>query len=307
MRTFSVVCALAVMVMVNSCYDDTDLKNSIDDLTGRVEELEKFREDVQSEISSLNAIIAALQENVTVDNVVSNEDGSYTINFSDGTSVTIKDGENGANGLTPPSIIVVEEDGVYYWAYENADGTTEFITDDDGERIPVTGVAPQVRINEDGFWEISTDGGQTWEETGMPSTGGSGALLCRASCVVVVGKRHSFPANSFLPQDRSVLRLGHPPAFAGRNTGFRKLHLVIDMFHPARLGKSGFGSGLHPTQAVWRLAYPQPIPGGLRQHPAEAAGIHRAFPELLDPGDPAGMYRHIPSSNKLSVPRKLSQ
>lgn len=174
MRTFSVVCALAVMVMVNSCYDDTDLKNSIDDLTGRVEELEKFREDVQSEISSLNAIIAALQENVTVDNVVSNEDGSYTINFSDGTSVTIKDGENGANGLTPPSIIVVEEDGVYYWAYENADGTTEFITDDDGERIPVTGVAPQVRINEDGFWEISTDGGQTWEETGMPSTGGSG-------------------------------------------------------------------------------------------------------------------------------------
>lgn len=174
MRTFSVVCALAVVVMVNSCYDDTDLKNSIDDLTGRVEELEKFREDVQSEISSLNAIIAALQENVTVDNVVSNEDGSYTINFSDGTSVTIKDGENGANGLTPPSIIVVEEDGVYYWAYENADGTTEFITDDDGERIPVTGVAPQVRINEDGFWEISTDGGQTWEETGMPSTGGSG-------------------------------------------------------------------------------------------------------------------------------------
>ena len=174
MRTFSVVCALAVMVMVNSCYDDTDLKNSIDDLTGRVEELEKFREDVQSEISSLNAIIAALQENVTVDNVVSNEDGSYTINFSDGTSVTIKDGENGANGLTPPSIIVVEEDGVYYWAYENADGTTEFITDDDGERIPVTGVAPQVRINENGFWEISTDGGQTWEETGMPSTGGSG-------------------------------------------------------------------------------------------------------------------------------------
>ena len=78
------------------------------------------------------------------------------------------------DGLTPPSITVVEEDGTYYWAYEDEDGNTEFIFDDDGNKIPVTGEAPQVRINEDGYWEISSDGGKTWEDTGVKAEGGDG-------------------------------------------------------------------------------------------------------------------------------------
>ena len=94
--------------------------------------------------------------------------------FSDGTSVTIRNGQDGEDGLTPPSITVVKEDGTYYWAYENADGTTDYILDDEGNRIPVTGEAPQVRINDEGYWEISTDGGQTWEGTGVKAEGSDG-------------------------------------------------------------------------------------------------------------------------------------
>lgn len=106
-----------------------------------------------------------------MNNVVETGNG-YTINFSDGTSVTIS---NGKDGMTPPSITVVEEDGTYYWAYENEDGTTEFILDGNGNKIPVTGEAPQVRINEEtGNWEISTDGGQSWEDTGVKAEGSDG-------------------------------------------------------------------------------------------------------------------------------------
>lgn len=175
-RTTTLLCVMAVMAAIHSCtFDDTDLQNSIDDLTSRVEALEDFQEQVQGDIASLQDIISKLDSSVTVNNVVDNGDGSWTINFSDGTSVTIRNGQDGEDGLTPPSITVVEEDGTYYWAYENADGTTDFILDDDGNKIPVSGEAPQVRINPDsGNWEISTDGGKTWEDTGVKAEGGDG-------------------------------------------------------------------------------------------------------------------------------------
>ena len=175
-RTTTLLCVMAVMAAINSCtFDDTDLQNSIDDLTSRVEALEDFQEQVQGDIASLQDIISKLNSSVTVNNVVDNGDGSWTINFSDGTSVTIRNGQDGEDGLTPPSITVVEEDGTYYWAYEDADGNTEFILDGDGNKIPVTGEAPRVRINPDtGNWEISTDGGKTWEDTGVKAEGGDG-------------------------------------------------------------------------------------------------------------------------------------
>ena len=171
----SSLASLALIGGLSSCaFDDTELQNSIDDLTSRVEALEDFQEQVQGDITSLQDIVEKLGSSVTVNNVVDNGDGSWTINFSDGTSVTIRNGQDSEDGLTPPSITVVEEDGTYYWAYENADGSTDFILDDDGNRMPVTGEAPRVRINDEGYWEISTDGGQTWENTNVKAEGGDG-------------------------------------------------------------------------------------------------------------------------------------
>ena len=139
-RMTSALVSVALIGGMASCtFDDTDLQNSIDDLTSRVEALENFQEQVQGDIASLQDIISKLNSSVTVNNVVDNGDGSWTINFSDGTSVTIRNGQDGEDGLTPPSITVVEEDGTYYWAYENADGTIKFILDDDGNKIPVSG------------------------------------------------------------------------------------------------------------------------------------------------------------------------
>ena len=123
-RFYSFLCLPLLIMAASSCqFDDTDLQNSIDGLTSRVEALEDFQEQVQGDIASLQDIISKLDSSVTVNNVVDNGDGSWTINFSDGTSITIRNGQDGEDGLTPPSITVVEEDGTYYWAYENADGT----------------------------------------------------------------------------------------------------------------------------------------------------------------------------------------
>lgn len=171
-----VVTAVAAMAVTHSCFDDSDLRNSIDDLNNRVRALEDFQKKVQSDINSLQELIQKIQSKVTVDRVETNTDGSYTIYFSDNTEVTIrngKDGKDGQDGLTPPTIIVMlGEDDVYYWGYQYPDGSKELILDETGKPIPVTGTAPQVRINsENGNWEISTDGGKTWTDTGMPSAG----------------------------------------------------------------------------------------------------------------------------------------
>ena len=73
---------------LSSCttFDDSELKNSIDNLEERVEALEDFCDQVQSDIVSLQEIIEKLQSSVTVDNIVEDDNG-YTINFSDGTEV----------------------------------------------------------------------------------------------------------------------------------------------------------------------------------------------------------------------------
>lgn len=73
-----------------------------------------------------------------------------------------------ATGDTPV-IDVREIDGVMYWT---VDGT--IVTDKEGNMIRATGLdglTPQLRIV-DGMWQVSFDGGKTWEEVGQ-ATGDS--------------------------------------------------------------------------------------------------------------------------------------
>lgn len=177
-KLFPRIAAIAVfcaMLIVSSCaFDDSKLWNSIDEIENRLERLEEIAGNVQSDIDALKTIVEQLQDSKTVDSVIDNGDGSYTISFSDGQSITIADGED---GVTPPSVTIIEEDGQWWWGYRYPDGNEEFLTDSDGNRIPVTATPPQVRINPDNnHWEISSDGGKTWSDTGVDASG-SGSIF----------------------------------------------------------------------------------------------------------------------------------
>ena len=54
--TLALVSMALIGGMVSCTFDDTDLQNSIDDLTSRVEALEDFQEQVQGDIASLQDI-----------------------------------------------------------------------------------------------------------------------------------------------------------------------------------------------------------------------------------------------------------
>lgn len=143
-----------------SCeYNDNDLWEAVDDLTQRVTTLEEQVANTNTDLSALRQIVESLQNAVTITSVEQGADG-YTIKFSDGQTATVTNGRNGSNA---PEISVVKgDDGRYYWTLGGQEITV------DGEKLPTSGLAPQVRINDTTKeWEISTDGGQTWTSTGV--------------------------------------------------------------------------------------------------------------------------------------------
>ena len=180
--------AAALTAMVGCSYDDEALWNEVEQIKDRVTTLEEAVIKTNEDIVALQTIVEALQNNVYVVAVNTTADG-YVIEFSDGTTATInngKDGANGQNGTNAPVISVKQdEDSNYYWTM---DGEWLLV---DGERVRANGIdgvngangtngvdaiAPQVRINDTTKeWEISTDGGNTWTSTGVVAEGKDGA------------------------------------------------------------------------------------------------------------------------------------
>ena len=184
-----VVATLAAMV--GCSYDDGAIWNEVNQIKDRVTTLEEAVIKTNEDIVALQTMVNALQNNVYVVAVNTTTDG-YIIEFSDGTTATItngKDGADGTNGVNAPIISIKEgEDGNYYWT---VDGEWLLV---EGERVRANGqdgangekgdrgeagddaIAPQVRINETTKeWEISTDGGDTWVSTGVVAEGKDGA------------------------------------------------------------------------------------------------------------------------------------
>ena len=153
----------------SSCskYDDSGLRDSIKDLNEQVTGLEAAIEEAQGVIAELHELFTKLSEGLTVSSVEETDDG-YIIIFSDGTEVSLRNGSPGDDYNTP-RIIPVEEDGVWYWGW--SDNSTPITVN--GEKIPVTSTMPLLRIN-NGYWEVSLDGGLNWIETDMPGTPSDG-------------------------------------------------------------------------------------------------------------------------------------
>ena len=184
----------ACMFGLSSCgddYDDSELRSDIENLEGRITALEEWQKSVNTDIRSLQSLVAALEDKDYVTAVTPLEDGTgYVISFLKSGNVTIKhgergeQGENGEDGTTPVISVKQDSDGKHYWTVNG-----EWLLDN-GNKMPVTGekgdkgdkgdkgadaIAPQVRINTDtNLWEISTDGGKTWTSTGVKATGDKG-------------------------------------------------------------------------------------------------------------------------------------
>lgn len=184
-------------------YDDSKLWDSVNGLENRVAKLEELCKQMNTNISSLQEIVTALQKNESIKSVATLPDGSgYLMTFSSGKTITIyhgkngvdgedgKDGENGKDAITPVISVKKDADGIYYWTVNNdwllvdgkkvkAEGTDGAdgvdgkpgIDGEDGTNGK-DGITPQFKI-EDGYWYISYDNEQSWIKLGK-ATGDSG-------------------------------------------------------------------------------------------------------------------------------------
>ena len=183
MKKLLAFAALFAVVALTSCkYDDDDLWNSVHGLENRVAKLEELCKQMNTNISSLQTIVTALQNNVYVTGTTPlMKDGKeigYTITFSKGNPITIyhgKDGQDGEDGTTPTIGVKKDTDGVYYWTLNG-----EFIMVDGGKiqaegkdgTNGINGTTPQFKIEND-YWFISYNNGTNWTQLGK-ATGEDG-------------------------------------------------------------------------------------------------------------------------------------
>lgn len=127
-------------------YDDTALRNDVNDLKSRVEKLEAWCSTVNSQITALQGVVSALEERDYVTEVSPIMEGAkevgYTINFGKSSPITIyhgKDGEKGDDGTTPIIGARQDTDGHYYWTVQVSDGEVKWMTDTAGNKIRTTG------------------------------------------------------------------------------------------------------------------------------------------------------------------------
>lgn len=180
MKKLLAFAALFAVVALTSCkYDDDDLWNSVHGLENRVAKLEELCKQMNTNISSLQTIVTALQNNVYVTGTTPlMKDGKeigYTITFSKGNPITIyhgKDGQDGEDGITPTISVKKDTDGVYYWTLNG-----EFIMVDGGKiqaegKDGTNGTTPQFKIEND-YWFVSYNNGANWTQLGK-ATGEDG-------------------------------------------------------------------------------------------------------------------------------------
>ncbi|MDO5016935.1 MAG: PL29 family lyase N-terminal domain-containing protein [Porphyromonas sp.] len=151
---------LLSLIFLVSCTNLDDIYNRLDDHEKRLKSLEELVTNTNTSISNLQKVIDAQAQKLSVVSYQALEDGSgYVLIMSDNSEIVLKNGTDG----TSPLIGVKEYDGQLYWTING-----DFMLDSDGNKIKAegndgsAGITPQLRVNTDGYWEVSQDGGKRW-------------------------------------------------------------------------------------------------------------------------------------------------
>lgn len=155
--TVSALFASALMLVSCGSYDDTELKNKVNELENRVAKLESA---VNANTQSILALVEASKNNDAVTGFSElNDKSGYIITFASGKSITLYHGKNGS---TPAIGVKADSDGIYYWTVDG-----EWLLSG-GKKVKAEGkdaVTPKFKIENDN-WFISQDGGKTWTNLG---------------------------------------------------------------------------------------------------------------------------------------------
>ena len=182
MKKFTgLLCLLVLSVLSCSKYDDSEIWDYVKEMNSRLTALEEKCKEMNTNISALQTIVGALENNDCITNVAPiTKDGvvlGYIISFLKSAPISIYNGNDGNDGYTPVIGVKQDSDGFYYWTIDG-----EWLLTDGGEKVRASaadgtngtnGTTPQLKI-EDEFWYVSYDEGTTWQMLGR-ATGDKGA------------------------------------------------------------------------------------------------------------------------------------
>jgi len=209
---FSFFIFFLLVLGLHSCTNKEDLENSnlkedVENLSKRVSALEQLCAQQQTNIQALQVAIDAMAKNEYITNVSPICEGDmiigYTITFSQSGSITLY---NGIDGTSSSVGAKKDVDNVYYWTVDG-----EWLLDSSGNKIPVKGITPKLKI-EDGQWYVSIDDGQTWTPAG-PSQAAllfSGIEDNKDSVVFILsdGTRFTVQKKGFFTVEQSYYAIG---------------------------------------------------------------------------------------------------
>ena len=185
--------ALLLTIVMASCSDKfgddlRDLGSRVEALEDNTDRLKTFNEN----IALVQEIIAIIQRNGYISSLKDNGDGSFTVvmtyvdengNVINESPKTIAPGKEGTDGKEANFFISVRQytDGLWYWVIDKTgNGDWQWLLDENDKMVRAgaqdgkdgkdgqDAIAPMVRIvnGTDGksIWQISTDGGNTWND-----------------------------------------------------------------------------------------------------------------------------------------------
>ena len=145
---------LAGFFLMSSCgYDDTLVREEIGKVEAELSEYEQKMADLESQLSSLTALI----NSSFISYLGTDEAGNYVISYMDkGGDVKTVVVAVDSDVVTAPLIGTAEFEGVLYWTSTADNGKTwDWILDAEGNKMPVGGVEPEVKIDAEGFWTVN--------------------------------------------------------------------------------------------------------------------------------------------------------
>lgn len=155
---------------MGSCTKDDldDIRKELQEHDDRLTSLEEWQKSVNTNISSLQSLVEALEGKDYVTEVTPLADGSgYEISFLKSGTITIKHGEKGDDGNTPVISVKQDTDEKYYWTVNG-----EWLLDGDNNKMPVTGEkgddGETPYIGNNGNWWVGTT------DTGVKAQGNTG-------------------------------------------------------------------------------------------------------------------------------------
>ena len=153
MRNFLLL-FLLLMPVIGSCTDDYDDSAAWKDIDGIYKDLDQLKEKLNSLQLQANAL-SQIVKGGAITSVTEAANGGYVISYKGSDNVehsfTIATTDQ---MVSSPIIGIQEEAGTYYWT-TTTKGQTTFLLDTNKQKIPVSGSAPQIRVDENGYWVIN--------------------------------------------------------------------------------------------------------------------------------------------------------